>query len=140
MDAPNAEVAAGAAVEPGVELCEPKANAEKGEDVAAAEEAAVAGVLWDPMPKAEPELEVFPNENPGGEAEVDEAAGVDCERENGDEAVANGEAAGALAAAPNRGVELALVPNAGVEALLPKNEVVPKPNDAPITPPHYDRT
>lgn len=54
--------------------------------------------------------------------------------------MANGVAAGALAAAPNRGLGLALVPNAGVEALLPKNEVVPKPNDAPTAPPHNDHT
>lgn len=133
VDAPNAELAAGAVVAVGVAL-EPKENAENGLDVAAAEDAATAGVACPPNPNDEVALGALPpNENaPVGPA-VD-VAGVDCDNENADDAAAKGEAVAALEdAAPNDGAA-EVIPNAGVAGLLPPNNElpeVPKADDAP---------
>ena len=133
VDAPNAELAAGAVVVAGVEL-DPKENPEKGLDVAPADDAAAAGVDCPPNPNDGVALKVLPpKENPEEEAAVD-AAGVDCDKENADEAAPKGEAVEALEDAPNDGVA-EVIPNDCVEGLLPPNRGfdVPKTEDAPAS-------
>lgn len=119
VDAPNAELAAGAVVAAGVAL-EPKENPEKGLDVAAADGAAAAGDDCTPNPNDVVALGAPPpNENPEGEAAV-AAGGADCDKENADDAPAKGEPLAALEGAPNDGVA-ELTPNPGVAGLLPPN-------------------